>query len=135
MVTTDEPPPLPIHTLSPCLFNPSSSISKSFMHVLLSPIFPSYNWPSSPSRTITFSHILLHKLFILLSLHLTKLSQTYFFLSIPLHHTSLNFHEFPCYVFNIFSFKTKSHTSIMEIQTTTCIIVAVSVSDDILKAR
>ena len=33
------------------------SISNSFMHVLLYLILPSYNWPSPPPRTLSFTHI------------------------------------------------------------------------------
>ena len=43
MAKAEEPPLLPIHTLSSCLFNPSPSISNSFMHVLFCPFLPSYN--------------------------------------------------------------------------------------------
>ena len=41
MATAEESPPLPIHTLPPCLFKPLPSISNSFMHLLFYPILPS----------------------------------------------------------------------------------------------
>ena len=64
MTTVEEPPPLPIHTLSPCLCKSFPSISFSFIHVLLHLILPSYNWPTSPIRIFNFNHIyFLHKLF------------------------------------------------------------------------
>ena len=59
MTTAEEPPPLPIHTLPPYLFNHCLSISNSFMHVLLllHTILSSYNWPSSPPRILSFTHM------------------------------------------------------------------------------
>ena len=49
--------PLPIQTLTPCLFKLSPFIKTSLMHVLIYPILPSYNWPSSPPRTLYFTSI------------------------------------------------------------------------------
>ena len=65
---------LPIYTLAHYLFNPFPSITNSFMCVFLYPILPSYNWLSSPPRTLSFTNILFfHKLFTLLSFQITKL--------------------------------------------------------------
>ena len=41
MATAEEPPPLPIHTLPPCLFNPSPSINNSFMNKCTPSSYPS----------------------------------------------------------------------------------------------
>ena len=59
------------------------------MHVLLHPILLSYNWPSSPPRTLTFTHIhFLHKLFTILPLNMTKSPQSISFH--PFHYTTLH---------------------------------------------
>ena len=63
-------PLLPIHILSPSIFNPSPSISNCFIHLLLYPIFPSYNCPSSSPRNHTslFTKFLFIHAFIALTL-------------------------------------------------------------------
>ena len=68
MATAEEPPSLPFYTVTPCLFKLPPFISTSFIHVRLYPVIPSYNWPSSPPRTLNFTH----KLFTLLSFKITK---------------------------------------------------------------
>ena len=58
----------------------------SRMHVLLHSVLPSYNWPCSPPRTLSFTHIyFLHRLFTILSLHMTKSFQCISFH--PIHTT------------------------------------------------
>ena len=62
---------------------PLLSASLSLLHLIL----PSYNWTSSPPRNLSFTHIhFLHKHFTLLSLKMTKPSQSIYVFT---HSTSL----------------------------------------------
>ena len=67
------------------------------MHVLLHPILPSYNWPSSPPRIIRFTRLyFLHKLFTILSFNMTKPAQSISFHSF--HYTTpLHLHKVLCH--------------------------------------
>ena len=71
-VTTEEPSPLPLHTLPPCLFK----LSTTYPYTP-----PSYNWLFSPTRTLSFTHLhFLHKLFTFPSLKMTKIPRCILFI-------------------------------------------------------
>ena len=80
----------------------SFHLSLTLYQQLLYLILPSYNWPSSPLRTLSSTHIhFLHKFFTLLSLNMTKPPQS--ITSQPYHYTTRLFtplHEFPCHTFH-----------------------------------
>ena len=54
MAMAEETSPLTIHTLPPCLFKSSTSISISFKHALPYPILSSYNWHMTLNFLYTF---------------------------------------------------------------------------------
>ena len=98
MATAEEPSPLPIHTLPPCLFNPFPFMIN--MHVLLHPILPSYIWPSFFPRSHSFTHT--NTFFTNLHSSFSQYDQTtlkYLFSPIALHHTSLHLHKVPSHTF------------------------------------
>ena len=82
--TIEEPPPLPIHTLRPCLFKSFPSISNSFMHVLYYPIPPFYKWPFS-IRTLNLTHYT--------SLHMHKLPYHIFHTCFHCSHKNYLIHQ------------------------------------------
>ena len=84
----EDPPLLPMHTLPPCLFKPSLSISTSFMQIFLYTILPSYNWPFSLPKPHNFTHIhFLRNLFILFLSKLPNYLKVFF----CTHCTTLHF--------------------------------------------
>ena len=97
MDTAEEPPPLPIHTLPSCLFNPSALINNFSCIYSFSFSFHLTTVPSSPPKLLNFTQIhFLHSSFSLYG----QTTSTYFFSPIPLHHTSLPLRKVSCYIFH-----------------------------------
>ena len=94
----------PYQTLPPCQFNPSPSISNSFMHVLLHPILPSYNWPSSSPRIHNLTHIhFLYFFFTNSSLFFLSIYPNHLNVLLFTHSTTPHFTPFaqvPCHTFH-----------------------------------